>query len=197
MENKNAAMEMSVGTLVTIVLLMAVLGLGLVLISKVFTGSTDSVDLINDKVMGEINNLFSDSNANVVVKLGADRKAKIKRGSDDFGIAIGAQLPEGGSVTSRDTMKYTLSLRSEQGDCVSNNAVNEEGFKAMMRQAPGTAQAPGTEYDFDEYESSNLYARIAFDVPKTAIRCSQKILVDVKMKDGTAVGGTFFKIEIT
>ena len=191
MENKNAAMDMGVGTLVTIVLLMAVLGLGLVLISKVFTGSTDSVDLINDKVMGEINNLFSDSNANVVVKLGADRKAKIKRGSDDFGIAIGAQLPEGGSVTSRDAMKYTLRLGSEKGDCVSNNAVNEAGFKAMMRQAPGTA------YDFDEYESSNLYARIAFDVPKTAIRCSQKILVDVKMKDGTAVGGTFFKIEIT
>jgi len=132
MENKNAAMDMGVGTLVTIVLLMAVLGLGLVLISKVFTGSTDSVDLINDKVMGEINNLFSNNNANVVVKLGADRKAKIKRGSDDFGIAIGAQLPEGGSVTSRDAMKYTLSLGSEQGDCVSNNAVNEGKLQELL-----------------------------------------------------------------
>ena len=38
--NKKAAMEMSVGTIVTIVLLMSVLVLGIFMIQKIFSGST-------------------------------------------------------------------------------------------------------------------------------------------------------------
>ena len=53
-ENKKAAMEMSVGTIVTIVLLMSVLVLGLVLITNIFSGATSSVKTIDDKVKSEI-----------------------------------------------------------------------------------------------------------------------------------------------
>ena len=49
-KNKHAAMEMSVGTIVTIVLLMAVLVLGLVLVRTIFKNSTESIDSIDEQV---------------------------------------------------------------------------------------------------------------------------------------------------
>ncbi|MFH1326690.1 MAG: hypothetical protein ABIH59_01020 [archaeon] len=200
--NKRAAMEMSVGTLVTIVLLMAVLGLGLFLVTNIFSGSTDTVDLINDKVIGEINDLFSDSGAAVVVMLGADKKAKIKRGTDDFGIAIGVEVD---GAASRDRAKYKLSFPDspETDDCVSQLSTRkDEGeakFAEMMGQKP-TLRTKETEYSFDEYEGARSYARLSFNIPKTSIKCSQKIYVDViDNKDSNnpvGLGGTFFKIQI-
>lgn len=196
---KKAAMEMSVGTLVTIVLLMAVLGLGIFLIQKIFTGATDSVDVINDKVMGQINDLFSSQNARVVVKLGADRKAKIKRGSIDFGIAIGAKTNSGGPVISRNQLQYTLELdTSEAGNCIAllgsdgGNIVKGWINQKSVIGGPGENDKQG----FDEYEADKAYAIVYFDIPDAVTKCSQKIYVSVT--EGTeAVGGTFFKIQIT
>jgi len=57
--NKKAAMEMSVGTIVTIVLLMSVLVLGLVLTTNIFKGATNAVDMTNDQLTDQISKLFS------------------------------------------------------------------------------------------------------------------------------------------
>lgn len=57
-KNKRAAMEMSVGTIVTIVLLMSVLILGLVFIRKIMCSGIVIVDGIDKKVQGQLINLF-------------------------------------------------------------------------------------------------------------------------------------------
>jgi len=198
-------MEMSVGTLVTIVLLMAVLGLGIFLVQKIFAGATTSVDLIDDKVMGEINDLFSEKNSDVVVFLGSDQKAKIKRDSQDFGIAIGAQTPDG-SATDRDRMTYELSFGEESEDCVSllgirSRSQGEAEFAKLMGQKPSGARTET--HTFDKYDGADAYARLSFNIPKAFVKCSQKIYVDVVDTKGTSndaddvnVGGTFFKIQI-
>lgn len=189
---KKAAMEMSVGTLVTIVLLMAVLGLGLFLVNKIFGGATESVDTINDKVLGEINDLFSDQDASVVVKLGADRKAKIKDGTDDFGIAIGAQTSDGSSVGTRSRLQYKLELdTSETGNCIAVLGGSAQ-VKSLMAQR--TSEWIG----FDGFDGSTAWARLSFNIPKGTAECSQKIFVDVKdtARPQNSTSGTYLKIQI-
>jgi len=51
-KNRRAAMEMSVGTIVTIVLLMTVLILGLVLVRTIFSSAKYNVDVIDEKIRG-------------------------------------------------------------------------------------------------------------------------------------------------
>ena len=56
---KQAAMEMSVGTIVTIVLLMTVLVLGLVLVRTIFTGAIKNIDNVDKAVENQISKLFA------------------------------------------------------------------------------------------------------------------------------------------
>ena len=189
-QNKKAAMEMSVGTIVTIVLLMSVLVLGLVLIRNIFTGATDSVNDLGDKVRGEINNLFADEGDNVVVKLCSDKKAKIKAGTSDFGVAIGASTYDG-SASSRTRLKYKVSLGTEKDDCVEK--IGRANTEKLINQEIGTW------LNFDDYDGPNSYAIISFNIPKGTTLCTQKILIDVKDENqpaGSDLGGTSFKIEI-
>ena len=60
MKNKKAAIELSIGTVVIIVLAMTMLIMGVVLVRNIFSGATSSVDTLNDKVKGEITSLFSE-----------------------------------------------------------------------------------------------------------------------------------------
>ena len=53
-------MEMSVGTIVTIVLLVTLLILGVVLIKNIFTSAKGVVDLTDQQLRNEINKLFSE-----------------------------------------------------------------------------------------------------------------------------------------
>lgn len=66
MKSKKAAMEMSVGTIVTIVLLMAVLILGLVFVKKIMCSGIVLTDQIDTKVQNEINNLFGEDEFGVI-----------------------------------------------------------------------------------------------------------------------------------
>jgi len=67
MENKRAAMEMTVGTIVTIVLLMAALVLGLVLVQKVFGVATNAIDSVDSQVQNELSNTFEDQGGKIAV----------------------------------------------------------------------------------------------------------------------------------
>jgi hypothetical protein len=66
-ENKRAAMEMSVGTIVTIVLLMATLVLGLVLIKTIFFSSKNAVTNVNNQIENELIKMFEDEGAKLII----------------------------------------------------------------------------------------------------------------------------------
>ena len=89
LKSKKAAIELSIGTIVVIVIAMTMLVLGLILVKNIFSGATESVDSLNEKVMGEISKLFTDESANVVVKLGSDQTAKIKQDTKKQKSALG------------------------------------------------------------------------------------------------------------
>src|SRR3989338_3371597 len=84
MISKKAAIEMSVGTIVTIVLLMTTLILGLVLVRNIFTGSIENINSIDQAVKTEINKLFSEDDSRKIVIYPPSKIIKIKKGNQDY-----------------------------------------------------------------------------------------------------------------
>jgi len=107
MANKKAAIELSIGTIVIIVLAMSMLVLGLVLVRNIFKGATDSVDEMNDGVKEQIKNLFVHEDDRAVLKL-TDGTARVKQGQS-FGVAFGVRNTDRGSTTSQ-TFNYATVL---------------------------------------------------------------------------------------
>lgn len=75
---------MSVGTIVTIVLLMTVLILGLVLVRTIFSGAIENIDNIDLAIKGEINKLFSEDDSRKIVLYPSTRLITIKKGNKDY-----------------------------------------------------------------------------------------------------------------
>ena len=81
---KRAAIEMSVGTIVTIVLLMTTLILGLVLVRNIFSGSIENINSIDQAVKSEINKLFSEDNNKRIAVYPPTQLITIKKGNQDY-----------------------------------------------------------------------------------------------------------------
>jgi hypothetical protein len=86
--DKKGAMEMSMGTIVVLVLSMTMLILGLVLIRSIFTGAKYNVETINKKVEAEIGKLFVEDKKIVVYLANQELEA---RGGEEWGVAFGVR----------------------------------------------------------------------------------------------------------
>lgn len=187
--NRKGALELSIGTIVVIVIGMSMLILGLVLVRTIFSGSTKSVNDLNEQVQSEIIDLFDDDSGNLVVQLGSVDTAKVKPG-DRFNVAIGAQHPSGDAVT-RDTLLYRVELADDSDE----NCVRKLG---RQRTEGLFVTRVNTWNEFGKYSGSNAFALIEVDVPKGTERCTQKINVDMRLKDSaTPSDGDAFILEIT
>lgn len=87
-KNKKAALELSIGTIVILVIAMSMLILGLILVRTIFTGAKYNVETMNEKVKGEINKLFVQDQKAVLYL--PNREAEVKQGKP-FGVAFGIQ----------------------------------------------------------------------------------------------------------
>ena len=185
--NKKGAMELSMSTIVILVLAMSMLILGLILVRSIFKGATESVDNINTKVKGEITKLFVDESSNIVVNLGADKVARVKADTENFGITFGARTLDGSAVVP-NRMKYKMSLDDASTDnCVKLIGVRET--EAFFKQQIGT------NIEFDKWEGDIAFAIIQLDIPEATELCSQKVRIDVT-DNNEAVGRTTIIIEI-
>jgi hypothetical protein len=63
---KNGAIELSIGTVVIVVLAMTMLILGLILVKNIFSGTTNIIDIANAQTLNEINKLFGEDKKTVV-----------------------------------------------------------------------------------------------------------------------------------
>jgi hypothetical protein len=179
-KNKKAAMEMSIGTLVTIVLLMTVLILGLILVQRIFVGATDSVDSINDQVMNQINNLFSTENRELVVSLGSQHTAKVKQGTKNFGLVVG-YAPENPSTLSN--CKYAITAASGANYC---------GGNPMTWFVTGTSGVK-----FSEVQGGVGFDLIKLNVPASISPCLQRFTITVSgCGSGVPTASTYFDIEV-
>ena len=170
--NRQGALELSICTIVVIVIGMSMLILGLVLVRTIFSGSTKSIEDLNDQVQSEILDLFDDDSGNLIVKLGSVDTAKVKPGNR-FNVAIGAQHPDGNAVT-RETLQYRVEL-SEDSD--------ENCLRLLGRQRTEDLfiTRVNSWNEFDKYSGSNAFALIEISVPKGTARCTQKVNVDMRV----------------
>ncbi len=186
MVSKKGAMELSIGTIVILVIAMTMLILGIVLVRTVFTGATDSADELNNQVMNEIKNLFTDESKDILVRLGSDKSAKVKAGTENFGVHIAARTEEGSAATA--DLKYILTLdESARENCISILSKGE--VKEFFEQKIGE------ELEFTDANDNVAGVRIGISVPDTTPKCTQKVIIEVK--DGSdSLGKESFTIQV-
>ncbi|MEM1536034.1 MAG: hypothetical protein QXL88_00905 [Candidatus Pacearchaeota archaeon] len=171
---KQGAFELSVTTMVIIVIAVILLILGLVFVRQIFGVATKSVDTIDDQLQNELMNLFEQEGKDIVVKLGSQQTAKIRQGTQGFGFAFGI-APD--NVNNLNTCKY--SITNVGGTC--NNPMSWFVY--------GTTNLPFTE----------ISATAAFDIIKVNIPTDQNPC-DHKFKLTATCGNwqrsTFFTIQV-
>ena len=169
---KKAAMEMSVGTIVTIVLLMTVLVLGIFFIIQIFSGATNAIDSVNTEVEDQIKKLFSDEGKKLAI-YPTSRDIKLKKDDDPKGFAF--------SVLNKDveSAKFTYSLIADDvSDC---GSLTESQANNFLIGGSGNFQlGPGSSLD-----QSRL---VKFNVPETAPLCTIIYLIEIE-KNGEPYTG--------
>jgi len=184
-KNKKAAMEMSVGTIVTIVLLMTVLVLGLVLVRSIFSSATKSVDSIDDQVTEEINDLFSSGDQSLVVALGSSNSAKVEQGAEGFGFGFGYS-PDNPSELNADRCWYSVSANDAGQYCTDYKKKGEVEEWVIT----------GINHvEFDRLEDNAGYSAVLLSIPENTPICTQRYKLKVECSDG-ASSSTWFDIKV-
>ncbi len=181
MRGKSGAIEMSVGTIVIIVLSMSMLILGMVLVKNIFSGASENVLQMNDKVKGEINKLFVEDKRTVIYL--PNQIAKIKQ-NEDWGIGFGVKnLQRGTAEAGRFRYEVTVSDPDVRRKCEIGERDIENWI--MTGRSDEMTIAPGQSY----------FGIVRFLVPEGAPLCTVRLHIDVT-KDNTAYATDFFDIEI-
>ena len=174
-------MQMSVGTIVTIVLLMTVLILGLVLVRNIFGSATKVIDLTNEQLTEEVNKLFGEDKAVVVYP--ASRRMEVVQGEiDAFGIGIKNLLgTAGGNTFSYETIVSDPDLQRKCG--ISENVVL------------GWISTGRAENDIPIPSGDKSTQRVLLDIPVGSPLCTFRLRVNVNSALGS-YGTEFMDITI-
>jgi hypothetical protein len=178
---KKGAIELSIGTIVIIVLAMSMLILGMVLIRNIFAGSSENILQMNDKVKDQINKLFVEDKRTVVYL--PNQIAKIDQ-NEDWGVAFGIKnLERGTAMVGAFSYEVSVSDPDVQRKCGIGEGDIERwittGRSDQMSIAPG----------------QNYYGIVRFLIPANAPLCTVRFHIDVK-KDGQAYATDFFDVEV-
>ena len=158
---------MSVGTIVTIVLLMSVLVLGLVMIRTIFKNSTNNITAIDDKVRDQIKTLFSEDDTTPLVVY-PSRELTMKKGKrEGFGLAIR------GDDTAGD---YSYEIKFLDSTC-NIPKTNAEGLIALGRESGEDIPIAGG----DKMDEPEL---ILFDIPDSMEPCTLRYRIYVYKDNG-------------
>ncbi len=181
--NKKAAMEMSVGTIVTIVLLMGVLVMGIFLIQRIFASAKGAIDLTDQQLRDQINKLFSEEK--MISIYPGTRFVEIKQESSD-GVGIGIRNTLVGGVGGTATFNYDV-YASDMGNC----GVSEQVAENWIIIGESEEDIPINSGDY-------TIRKVLFEIPTGAPLCTMRftIRVDWKRGGGTGSDTDFFDIKI-
>jgi hypothetical protein len=192
-KNKKAAIELSIGTVVIIVIAMTMLIMGIVLVRNIFGGATQSVNSLNDKVRSEIASLFTEEGEKIVIYgAGADRTIKIKRGTESFGFVISAiaektNTAAGSTATASTELQYKLELLNPT-ECNLRSYFNNPSSSTTTWSGTAsgvTVTNTATPYrEFDDFDNPQGDALILLNIPDDAETCSQRVRVTIEDKSG-------------
>jgi hypothetical protein len=130
--NKSGALEMSIGTLIIIVLGVSMLILGIVLVRSIMCGAIGFTGDINDKVRGELNTLFG-STGDEVQCIGAGTAVKVSPG-DVINVYCAVKAPESAKYTIKVVSAQSF-LTSLTAETIMNDWLDQDSYTATI--APG------------------------------------------------------------
>jgi len=181
MENKSGAMELTMGTMVTIVLLVMVLILGGYFVNKIFSQATTSIDSIDQSVKNEINKMFTEDNTRKIVIYPETRKISIKKGTDGSGFGMSIRNVE------NEPNKFGYEIKAVE---------IEEGCPITFSQADALLYgASRSEIQIGAGDVMEYPALIEFNIPETAPPC--KITYSISMKKGNEPYGSSVDVILT
>ncbi|MEK6895606.1 MAG: hypothetical protein AABX48_03730 [Nanoarchaeota archaeon] len=177
---KKGAMEMSVGTIVTIVLLVSVLVLGLILIKNIFSSATGAVKLTDAQLTNQINQLFSVDQKLVIAPSTAT--IKMRRG-DIYPIKIGIKNRLQGNVGQNPKFDYKVYV--DDPDVRNNCGIDSNTVQSWIQGGDGKniPMPSGEDIHMEP---------IGFNIPSTAPLCSVKIRVEVLVDNANYASSAFF-----
>lgn len=171
---KRGGLQLSISTIVIVILAVTMLVLGLVFVKKSMCSAIDGVNQINDLVRDQIADLYTDQNQKVAVK---ESSNDIRRGIT-YGVAFSVKnLNE-----ENDRFDYDVKV-IDTGSCDIRESV-AESYMVLGKSGRLNIQRG--------QDTANI---IRFDIPSDAPLCKLRYQVDVK-NDGEIYDTTFFDVNI-
>ena len=178
MNSKKAQIQMSIGTIVTIVLFMVFMVLGLVLVRTIFTGTVENVNSIDQAVKNEISKLFAEDDSRKVVIYPPTRLVTIQKGNTDY-LGFAFAIRNTGTTSGVFTYNVYVNDPSIREKCNINSDEADSWIKAG--KTGSLTISAGDVMSEPEF--------VRFLLPDSAPPCLIRYGVDVK-KDGETYGNT-------
>ena len=157
MKNKKAAMEMSMGTIVTIILLVVMLVLGIFFIQRIFGSGTNAIDQIDSQVQSEINKIFTEEGKTFVI-YPSSRQITLKTGDDPKGFAFAYKNDV------NEKQDFTYNIFAEENFDYSEKC----GTSFTEGQANGFLITNSGSFTLQGNQQMNLPELVLFKIPESA-----------------------------
>lgn len=181
--NNKGALELSIGTIVILVIGMAMLIMGLVLVRQIFTGGGEAVDLINKNVKAQINKQFNEDQSIKTRVYLPDNQAEVKK-SKDYNIAFGIKNIVKGEAQA-GTFTYEVKASEVESGC--QLTLQQADTYIKLGKIGGQIKIlPG-----DDIKERTIVAR----APETSPLCSITYDIIVK-KDNQDYDNNFFILKV-
>ncbi len=172
---KKGAMELTMGTMVTIVLLVMVLILGGYFVNKIFFSASGSIDQIDTAVKNEINKLFAEDESRKIVFYPSSRGIELEKGVQGRGFGFSIR----NIGLEADT--FTYDIQAQETSCPNSLSITQaESFISLGKA--GTIQIPAGSI----MENPRL---VTFNIPETAPPCEVKYVLTMQ-KGGQLYGAS-------
>lgn len=193
--NKKAAIEMSLSTIITIVLSVVFLILALVVLRNMYSFQSESVGAIQEKTLKQINQLYlsGEETQRIQIQLGSDKLAKIRAGTDNFGIAILGNTASNAPIQNGSDLQFELKLDdTSTANCIKINGLAQT--KAMFRTPLGSW------IDSKTFSDSTGGIIVSLTILPTTKTCTQEVYVRARDRTadpaGQILGQDVFTIQV-
>jgi hypothetical protein len=170
-KSKKGAIELSMSTIVILVLAMSMLVLGIILIKNIFSSGTNAIKSVDAGVKSEIQKIFSNEGSKIVV-YPTSRLVDIKQGADGEGFAFSVKNVDSGAPKS-----FTWSVRADTNFSYASKC---PGITAAIAN-DWIAVSSGS-FTLSSGNSLDNEILVLFTIPRTVPLCS--IPFNIQIKDG-------------
>ncbi len=170
MENKRAAIELSIGTIVIIVLAMSMLILGIVLVRTIFKGGIDVAEMTTDQLKNQVAQLFGDDKKLVVYP--DSRHIDVEQGkTSGFGIGVKNVQP-GSSVDTKFSYEVIVSDPDIRKKC-----------NVGERDAEDWIVTGRSEDNIQIASGDSTATKVLFEIPVGSPLCTIRYRINVKVNN--------------